>query len=619
MGNDDQIYKILLVEDLPSDAHLAEYEVAKALSRYLLRVVETKTDFMKALSEFQPDIVVSDYQLPSFDGLSVLRIVLDMSPVTPVIILTGSMNEDTAVDCMKAGAVDYVIKEHIKRLGPAILNAIRQRNLNIQKIESQKRLEESEAKFRYIFHGHSAVKLIIDKTGLISEANESAAIFYGWNKDTLQGMNISNIVVSENDEMNYLQIFSNNHVEQKHIKSDGQIYDVEVFKSRVYIGNEEFYHLIIHDVSDKKSNEQKLRLLSRSTEQSPVSILITDNHGIIEYVNPMFCKSYGYIEEECVGRRPDFLKSGYHPKEFYVKLWNTILKGNDWEQEVYNKTKNGYCKWDKVIISPIINEKGQITHFVEVLEDISEKKKIIEDLTLSKERAEESERVKTAFLQNMSHEIRTPMNGILGFLELITEPRLSDDVRNRYIEIVKNSSNKLLSTFNSILEASKIETGTTVPIITKVNVDDMMNYFYNLYKPQAHSKGIEIHFKNGLNDEHSVISSDKFKLETIITNLMSNSVKFTDTGFVEFGNYIDSGSLVFYFKDTGIGISRDRLDTIFEKFTHSGYYTTRPHEGVGLGLSIVKSYTTSLGGKVEVDSEEGKGSLFTVKIPLNLV
>ncbi len=158
----DKIVKILLVEDLPSDVQLAEREISKVLNKYQIKVTEREEDFIALLENWKPDLVISDFKLPSFDGLSAIKITLKKSPFTPLIILTGSINEDTAVECMKAGATDYVIKEHIKRLGTAILNALKQKEINIQKYRTEEKLRENEAKLRQITDNISDIVFTMD-------------------------------------------------------------------------------------------------------------------------------------------------------------------------------------------------------------------------------------------------------------------------------------------------------------------------------------------------------------------------------------------------------------------------------------------------------------------------
>lgn len=617
----DKLVKILIVEDLPSDAQLTEREIKRSFESAEIKVVETKAEFIRELEEFIPDIVVSDFQLPSFDGLSALKIVLDLSPTTPVIILTGSMNEDTAVDCMKAGAMDYVIKEHIKRLGPAIINALKQKELNIEKLQAQHNLKLSEEKFRNIFQNHSAAKFIIDPSeGKIIEANVSASKFYGWPVDVLEGMYIYQINTMHPDqiklEMARALALNNTHFDFIHKKADGTLVNVEVFSSRVLIGHKEYLHTIVHDVTEKKKTEQQLKLLSRSVEQSPVSILITSQTGKIEYVNPIFTAVSGYTFEEVLGKTPRILKSGVQENSFYEDMWKTILSGKDWSGELVNKRKNGELYWEKAEISPILNEKGEITHFVAVKEDITEKKRMIQDLIIAKEKAEESDNLKTAFLQNMSHEIRTPMNGILGFLDLLKDKKITEETRERYIEIVNMSAQRLLSSINNILEISKIQSGQNQPVFSQVNVEEILKYYYLFFKQKADENSTTLLCNQGVSGVKAILKTDKYKFESIISNLINNALKFSQNRSVEFGDYLENNSYIFYVKDTGIGIPSDRIGAIFDRFVQADLKITRPHEGVGLGLSIVKAYVESLGGEINVESEVGAGSTFIVTLPI---
>jgi DNA-binding NtrC family response regulator len=176
-------YRILHVEDLKSDADLAEREISKVLNNYSLIVVETESDFITSLGKFNPHLVISDFMLPSFDGMRALKIVLEKSPDTPVIMLTGSMNEDTAVDCIKSGAADYVIKEHIKRLGAAILNALQQKEIKIEKkkaLDHIKLLSKSIAK--------SAVGIVItDSSGNLEYVNPKFTEITGYTENEVYG------------------------------------------------------------------------------------------------------------------------------------------------------------------------------------------------------------------------------------------------------------------------------------------------------------------------------------------------------------------------------------------------------------------------------------------------
>jgi PAS domain S-box-containing protein len=483
-------------------------------------------------------------------------------------------------------------------------------------------LRESEEKFRTLFHNHSAAKMMIDaENGSIVEVNRAACDLYGWGENEFANMKVTDIdimpapVVMQRLE----EIMTNDYVnkELKHCKADGTVFDVELFGSPVSIGGKNFLHSIVHDISEKKGHERQLRLLKRAVEQSPVTLMITDTDGRIEYVNPTFTRVTGYAFEEVKGRNPRFLKSGHHSNQFYKELWETILAGKDWVGEIRNKKKDGTLYWVDAVISPIFNSQGEMTHFVTVREDITEKKKLIEDLIIAKEKAEESDRLKSSFLANMSHEIRTPMNGIIGFLELLRDADMDAAVRDEYLQVVRSSGDRLMSTLNDIIEISKIEAGHIELKESVFDVNKMLAYFCDFFRPEAEKKGLSISLVNQLPDGIS-IKSDKNKLESILANLIKNALKFTAVGFVEIGVQKEDEELVFYVKDSGSGIAAEHHEAIFDRFTQAEQSLTRAYEGSGLGLSICMAYTDLLNGRIWLESEVAKGSTFYVAIPAGI-
>jgi len=246
---------------------------------------------------------------------------------------------------------------------------------------------------------------------------------------------------------------------------------------------------------------------------------------------------------------------------------------------------------------------------------VIQRTKMIQDLIYEKEKAEESDRLKTAFLANMSHEIRTPMNGIIGFLDLLNKPDLEESEKISYIEIVNKSSQRLLETINDIIEVSKIEAGETTLSLTDIDMEEFMQFYLDFFKPQANDKGIDLILNEMITGTMAQLQTDRQKMDSILTNLIKNSIKFTEEGQIEIGNYLENDKLVFYVKDTGRGIPKNRVDAIFERFVQADLNLTRNHEGSGLGLSIVQAYIKSLGGTISVKSEPGVGSTFTFTIP----
>jgi signal transduction histidine kinase len=228
----------------------------------------------------------------------------------------------------------------------------------------------------------------------------------------------------------------------------------------------------------------------------------------------------------------------------------------------------------------------------------------------SKIKAEESDRLKSAFLANMSHEIRTPMNGILGFVKLLEESNLSEEQHAIYLSFVKQSSERLLETINDIIEISKIESNQAIYQPYVFDLNDSINYLFGFFTPGTEEKGLNFRLKNKLAGESIFLETDKNKLESVLTNFIRNAVKFTHEGEIEFGCYKEKDDIVFYVKDSGIGIPQNRHRAIFERFIQADLTITKPYEGSGLGLAIAKAHAGLLGGEIHLDSEEGKGSTF---------
>lgn len=494
-----------------------------------------------------------------------------------------------------------------------------------QRKQAETKLAESEKHFRLFYENAPILYQSLDVEGNIIEVNDMWLKTLGYQCEEVAGHSIKEFLSEESIGV-FQEVFPK-------FLSTGRVHNVEYElvskkKEKVVVvvegliatdksGKFQLTHCVLHNVTERRHAEQQIRLLGRSVEQSPVSVMITDLDGRLMYVNPKFTEVTGYSREEAIGKNPSILKSGEHPPSFFKKLWDTILSGNEWRGEFRNKKKNGEIYWDSSTISPILNEKGNIAYFVGVQEDVTEKKKLHDELVKAKEKAEESDRLKSAFLANISHEIRTPMNGILGFMDLLSEPELEESTKNRYIGIINKSGERLMTTINDIIEISKLEAGQLQVQISDVDISAVMDYLFGFFKHQADEKGIQLKVNNRLSGMDTIIKTDRQKLEGVLVNLIRNAIKFTRKGFIEFGNRLENGQLLFYVRDSGMGIPADRLEAIFDRFVQADLKLTRPYEGSGLGLSIAKGYTELLGGKIEVESEEGKGSTFYFSIPFH--
>jgi hypothetical protein len=272
--------------------------------------------------------------------------------------------------------------------------------------------------------------------------------------------------------------------------------------------------------------------------------------------------------------------------------------------------------------NPVYDETGKIIGLSVYVVDITRQKEVEqklqkqnEELQAAKEKAEESDRLKSAFLANMSHEIRTPMNGILGFVNLLDNPNLSQLEREKYQTVISQSSQRLLNTINDLIDISKIESGQVKISHSKTPVNEILKELYDFFKPEAETKGLTFHSFSTLKEGEDLIITDTTKLHSILTNLIKNAIKFTEKGDITFGCRRKEKAIEFFVRDTGIGIPQNRLQAVFNRFEQADMSTTRNYEGSGLGLSIAKAYVEMLGGTISVSSKEKQGTTFRFTLP----
>ena len=491
--------KVLLVEDLPSDALLVLREIKKNNIEIQSHTVDSLDEYVSALHEFQPDIILSDYNLPTFNGMKALCLRKEIAPHTPFILVTGTNNEETAVECMKAGADDYIIKENLKRLGQAFMAALEKKAL--------------------------------------AQSNRNAL--------------------------------------------------------------------------------EKLSILSRAVEQNPALIVITNREGKIEYVNPRFTEITGYSLNEIIGRTSRILRKDNHNRELSQSVWETLLAGKEWKGEFYNKKKNGEHYWENAHISPLLNDAGEITHFVGIIEDITEKRQMLHDMIIAKEKAEAADKLKSAFINNISHEVRTPLNGILGFSEMLINADYSADHKTAFLDIIKKSSTRLLNTINGYMDISMLVSGNVEVHNSRFFMNTMLEELRDEFLEACTEKNIELIIQKPLSASDFELNADKELLHKIWFQLLGNAVKYTTSGSVSFGYRREKEGIAFFISDTGIGIDQDETRYIFDYFRQGDDSQTRAFDGSGLGLSIARELVKLLKGTITVESVKNVGSTFTFTLPVD--
>lgn len=391
---------------------------------------------------------------------------------------------------------------------------------------------------------------------------------------------------------------------------------------------------IVRNKINKKKLEESEKKLSTIFNMSQSMICIADiETATFNFINPTFNKILGYTEEELLNRpflefiHPEDMEPTLEVIERELKLGKSVVS---FENRYI--CKNGEYCWLSWNSFPVV-EKG-ITYAI--AHDITDRKKVQqelqnkneeyeaineelrqtnEELFKAKEKAEESDRLKTSFLNNLSHEIRTPLNAICGFSNMLNKKNLSDDKRANFVNIINSSSERLLTIVTDILTVSSLETKQEKINFVEVNINDMIAELLLKLKPQAFNQNISLYAKKGLNDINAKIYTDESKLKQVLSNIVGNAIKFTHEGSVEFGYVLKGKYVEFFIKDTGIGIASEMHEKIFERFRQVETGVTKRYGGAGLGLFICKGFVELLGGQIWINSEQQKGSTFYFTIP----
>jgi len=384
------------------------------------------------------------------------------------------------------------------------------------------------------------------------------------------------------------------------------------------------------DNTTRRAAEEQLHKLSLAVEQSPESIIITNLESTIEYVNESFVRNSGYSRDECIGRNPRMLQSAKTLPDTFVALHDALIHGQTWKGELHNRRKDGSEYVDSAIITPIHQPDGRITHYVSVQEDITDKKRMgeeldrhrfhLEELVQSRTRelaqasaaAEAADRAKSIFLANMSHEIRTPLNGILGMAYLIRRDGVTPQQAQR-LDKVDASGRHLLGIINDILDLAKIDAGRVVLEQSDFTLADVMHRVTSIISNSVGAKGLSLHID--LAGMPKAMRGDATRLSQALVNYVSNAVKFTEHGSITLkGRLIEALSESYLVRfdvvDTGIGIPAAALGHLFAPFQQADDSTTRTHGGTGLGLVITRRLAELMGGEVGVESSPGQGSSF---------
>jgi two-component system, chemotaxis family, CheB/CheR fusion protein len=410
--------------------------------------------------------------------------------------------------------------------------------------------------------------------------------------------------------------------ESRHMKLDGTMFDVEISAVPIVYHGKDGALVFIRDVTERNKVENEIRAKNRFIQtvldHLPIGISLNRiSDGVATYLNEKFTEIYGWPEEEMEGVSAFFEKvypDEQYRKEIMDRILSDIQSGNPkimhWEG-ITVTAKDGTRRIVNAVNIPLEDQDTMVSTVM----DMTQQKHAETALRNALEKAQESDRLKTAFLQNMSHEIRTPMNSICGFSEMLKGEDLSLDKKTSFLDIIINSTNQLLSIVNDILSISSIETGQAKLNVRGTSINRILHELADMFRPKAGSQHLVLTAVPGLPDDQSVVFTDDTKLKQILTNLINNALKFTLSGTVEFGYELKGNDLEFFVRDTGVGIAPEMHEKIFERFFQVETGISRRFGGTGLGLSISKSYVEMLGGRIWLESVPDQGSTFRFSIP----
>lgn len=523
--------------------------------------------------------------------------------------------------------------------------------------ENEEKILENEKKYQSLFEEIDSAILVIEDNKFV-ECNNAVVKMLGYkSKEELLQTHPSELSPEKQPDgklsyekaeemMNLALEHGTHHFEWVHTRANGENFPVEVWLSIVNYNNKKIIHTVWRDLTIKKRNEEYLRKLEKAFEYAPVSIYITDIDYNIEYINPFFKELTGFSEKDVIGKNAHLFRTHKHPQSFYEHLENAIFNNKVWKSEILSKKKSGEEFWASIAISPILDENKNISHFLVIKEDITEKKKAREELVELNTKLRRSERKGIKEAKNLSllnsklekseneliqlnkeqerllsiiaHDLRGPFAGFLSLTQFLKDEH--DKLKEKDILKLANSLNSAANNTFKLLEnlLAWTQSKDKHQFICQEILDlgEMVDEIINLFSEMANNKGVTL--SKSINTSNFVYA-DKHMLNTILRNLVSNALKFTkDGGRIDISSLIyNKDFLEIIVRDTGVGISEDDCMKIFkidQKHTTLG---TNKEKGTGLGLLLCKEFTEKHGGEIWVDSTVGIGSEFTFTIPIS--
>ncbi len=614
--------RILIVEDSEDDALLLLRVLKKSKYNFSHKRVYSEADMRHALAEARWDIIISDYMIPGFSGLGALQTLKEYNTITPFILVSSKITEEQAVEIMKKGANDFVPKQNLSRLIPAIERELNEAKVKFRNLEIEEQLKANYLLLDKVFSSISVMIAYMDANFNFIKVNPNYARSGGHEPDFFIGRNHFDLYPNPENEEIFKQVVETKQpyvvyekpFEYKEFPERGITY--WDWNLQPIIENDVVVGLILSliEVTDRVKDREKaqeseiqFKTLFNSANDA---IFIHDLNGNIIEVNKLACDRLGYPHEELITKNLYEINTSENIPLLEKRLALLRDEGDVLHESLHRK-KNGDVV--PVEINSRVIEFKKRKAVLSIVRDITERKRYENELKKAKDVAENANRAKSEFLTNMSHEIRTPMNSIIGMADLLSETSPTKE-QKQYIDIFREAGEHLMKLINDILEISRIESGTLVLENTLFDPAKSIRKTWDILSVEGKKKNLVLELSIP-SDMPEVVVGDATKLERVLINIIGNAMKFTAKGSVIVDisqKLLDKGELELSFKvkDTGIGIPADKQDMLFHKFTQLDATNTRQYGGTGLGLVISKRLIELMGGNISLESEVGKGSTF---------
>ncbi len=615
--------RILLLEDNKADAKLALAELARAGFEADSDIVSTSDDFTEKIQSYHYDLVLADFRLPDWTGLDALRWLRNSGSNTPFILVSGTLGDDLAVECIKEGATDYVLKDKLDRLPRACRRALEETSLRAERDRAEKELRDTGEQYRLLFESNPLPLWVFDRETLAFLAvNESAIRHYGFSRDEFLNMTILDIR-PPGDVPALLDTLADPHGGLSrpeawiHRKKDGTLIDVEITSHSLPFRGRSAELILAHDVTDQRRSEEALRQseerFAKAFRSSPLPITIsTRAEGRYLDVNDAFLKMTEYTRAEVVGHRSSELTFWLEPEDRAVMIRQLAERGEVARLEAKIRTKTGDIRLAE--ISAELIELDRNACVLAITHDVTERRRLEEQLR----QAQKMEAV-GKLAGGIAHDFNNMLSVIIGYADLLQE-RVESRPARKGLDEIKKAADRAASLTRQLLAFSRRQ-------VLLPRVLDLNSVIDNLSKMLRHMIGedIELVLAPGASLGH--VKADPIQVEQAIMNLAVNArdamphggkliLATTNADLDETKTphhpSVRSGSYVLLaVSDTGCGMSDETMLHIFEPF----YTTKDPGKGTGLGLSMVYGFVNQSGGYVWVYSELGKGTTFKIFLP----